>query len=762
MKKKLLIIILTITAAICCALGFFACDKGGNNESNNGGGNETERHKHSYAQTVTPPTCTKQGYTTYTCSCGDRYTGNYTDSVSHYYVDGICKWCNKARPESYIIDGLNYFLSDDGTYFICGGSGAETEGDIVIASECNGKPVKAINESAFEYCILITSVTIPNSVEFIGKYAFRHCESLITATIPDSVTKIGFYAFTYCKGLTVYCENESKPDGWDVEWNGGRDVYRCPVIWDCANNKVADNGCIYDEVDGIRYSLKNGNAVVTMQFKDIEGEITIPQSVNYGEVTYKVISIVDNAFDRCYSLTGISIPYGVTSIGDSAFESCGKLASATIPDTVTSIGKYAFAYCGSLKDLNIPKGLTSISEGAFRQCLEFKNVTIHDGVKTIDKMAFYSCSRLISVTIPDSVTSIGVEAFYPCWNLENIIYNGTRAQWDGITKKQGNDSLRNCTIICSDGYIYKDGTQHGHAFTQSIIEPECTNKGYTLITCDCGYSRSENYVDPLGHNYVDGVCARCLTSFSTEGLEYTLSKDGTFYTCSRLGTARDSDIIIASQYMGKPVKAIGVRAFYNYDGLRSVYIPDSITTIGRAFERCGNLTTITIPDSVTTIGAGAFKECSSLESIEIPYGVTAIATGTFYGCSSLTDITIPDSVVSIDSLAFFKCTSLKNIVIPESVNSIGHNAFLGCTGLESIVIPDGVTDIEIYTFKDCSSLTQITIPESVTRIGYMAFEECTSLTDIYFKGTREQWDNIIKGVDWDKNCGNYIVHCTDD
>lgn len=41
-------------------------------------------HTHNYTSVVTAPTCTEQGYTTYTCSgCGDKYMANYTDALGH-------------------------------------------------------------------------------------------------------------------------------------------------------------------------------------------------------------------------------------------------------------------------------------------------------------------------------------------------------------------------------------------------------------------------------------------------------------------------------------------------------------------------------------------------------------------------------------------------------------------------------------------------------------------------------------------------------
>lgn len=48
----------------------------------------TTPHSHSYTSKVTAPTCTTQGYTTYTCSCGDSYKSDYT-AASHSYTSKV-------------------------------------------------------------------------------------------------------------------------------------------------------------------------------------------------------------------------------------------------------------------------------------------------------------------------------------------------------------------------------------------------------------------------------------------------------------------------------------------------------------------------------------------------------------------------------------------------------------------------------------------------------------------------------------------------
>ena len=45
--------------------------------------NSTGSHTHDYEAVVTPATCTEQGYTTYTCECGDTYVNDYVNALGH-------------------------------------------------------------------------------------------------------------------------------------------------------------------------------------------------------------------------------------------------------------------------------------------------------------------------------------------------------------------------------------------------------------------------------------------------------------------------------------------------------------------------------------------------------------------------------------------------------------------------------------------------------------------------------------------------------
>ena len=162
----------------------------------------------------------------------------------------------------------------------------------------------------------------------------------------------------------------------------------------------------------------------------------------------------------------------------------------------------------------------------------------------------------------------------------------------------------------------------------------------------------------------------------------------------------------------------------------------TIIQIGaKAFNECATLKSIIIPDGVSTIGSTAFRNCTSLTSVTIPDSIISIGGSAFYGCSSLTSVAIPDGIISIGGSAFYGCSSLTSVAIPEGVTSVGSSAFRNCTSLTSITIPDSVTKIGQYAFYGCSSLTSVTIPEGVTSIGNYAFYDCTSLTEVYCKPT---------------------------
>ena len=285
---------------------------------------------------------------------------------------------------------LTFTLSDNGKSYILSDCVNSIEGEIVIPSSYNSKPVTNIDYRAFSDCTSLTGIIISDGITSVGNYAFSDCTSLTSITIPNSVTGISYRAFYNCTSLA----NITIPDS--VTGIGGYAFEYCTNLT----------------------------------------SITIPDSVTI---------IDDCAFSNCSSLTDIIIPDSVTSIGAYAFRDCRSLTNITIPDSVTSIGVYAFSYCNSLTGITISDSVTIIDDYAFSNCNSLTSVTIPDSVTNIGKDAFSYCNRLTSITIPDSVTSVGSWAFYAC-SLADVYYYGTEERWNAITIGSGNEDLTNATI----------------------------------------------------------------------------------------------------------------------------------------------------------------------------------------------------------------------------------------------------------------------------------------------------------------------------
>ncbi len=156
------------------------------------------------------------------------------------------------------------------------------------------------------------------------------------------------------------------------------------------------------------------------------------------------------------------------------------------------------------------------------------------------------------------------------------------------------------------------------------------------------------------------VCpAQTLTD--SQGLEYTVSDDGTYCVVSGFDGSV-LEVVIPQNYDGYPVTAISDFAFSGHNSLKSVFIPDTVTSIGyRAFHYCMDLDNLIIGDSVAVIDEYAFSYCFGL-----------------------TNLTISDSVTEIGSFAFYFCQSLPSVTVPSSVAAMGSNVFDGCVELDTV------------------------------------------------------------------------------
>lgn len=251
----------------------------------------------------------------------------------------------------------------------------------------------------------------------------------------------------------------------------------------------------------------------------------------------------------------------------------------------------------------------------------------------------------------------------------------------------------------------------------------------------------------------EGECGRNMRWSLTDGmLEITGSGEMTEYPDSEDIPWNNYCESITKVVIADGVTSVSSYAFASCTNLKEAVLPPSLTELSMGmFSGCG-FESFNIPDTVERIGRGAFNYCTSLESVSIPYGVKEIDSFAFNYCG-LKTVTIPGSVkklgyatanleIVVGECIFAFNESLETVIIENGVEEIGGAAFFDACALKNVVIPDSVKTLGVAAFGSCISLESLVIPASVTRIDTGAFYNCGNLTDIYYKGSREQWNKI--------------------
>ncbi len=483
--------------------------------------------------------------------------------------------------------------------------------NLTLPSVYNKRSVAAIGENAFYMNSKLVSITIPDSITSIGKSAFQNCTSLANISIGSGVASIGEQAFFACPMQNIIIPLSVTSIGGNAfNFCDNLTIY-CeaasrPEGWNTSWNSRARPvywAGEWEIVDGLptpvyEFTLNtDGTSYTLSKYNGSGGSITIPSAYNGLPVT----KIGENIFKNKASLISVAIPAGITNIGAFAFYDCANLKSVTLGSGVEIIGSFAFGSCVKLANISIPSGVTSIGFGAFSLCSSLLEVTIPYGVISIDGEAFYGCSNLISVIIPDSVSLMGESAFGACSKLSIYCQSEQEpAQWSF----NGNEwNPYPCPVYWAGEWTLVSGTPK-----------------------------------PV--------------------YEFIINTDGTSYTLSKYNGSAES-VTIPSTYNGLPVTKIGDGSFARNETIRSIAIPNGITTIGNyAFDGV-NLGELIIPDSVTGIGSYAFFSCLNLAKLTLGSGVESIGDYAFAECEKLTSVVIPNSVTSIDGYAFYLCSSLK-------------------------------------------------------------------------------------------------------
>ena len=242
-------------------------------------------------------------------------------------------------------DGDYYFiLSDNTAVFVKSkystrslrGNPEPITESFVVPDEIDGYPVVAIEAGAFQFAP-VTKVVLPKTIKFIDSWAFDGCIHLDEITLPERLEYIGIYAFS----------------GTALE----------KIELNYPNISILPN--TFDGCDKLTDATLNVKSIDTMAFFNCESL----RNIAFGDSVEKISS---QAFMNCGAIENINFPASLKAIGTGAFKAFYNfgtgIKSITIPPTVEIIGALPRQHgIGATSGMDIPAShpLTDESECAF-------------------------------------------------------------------------------------------------------------------------------------------------------------------------------------------------------------------------------------------------------------------------------------------------------------------------------------------------------------------------------------------------------------
>ncbi len=551
---------------------------------------------------------------------------------------------------------------------------------------------------------LSSSVTVKDGVENIGIRAFYNNYALKSAILPDGLENIKDEAFIYCGDLkTVYIPSTVTNIGWRA-------------FFDCEN--IADVYFSGTEEQWNEITIGEGNENLT----DAE--------IHYGhQHEYVAVETVEATCWEVGYTAGTKCACGLIETG------CEEIAKLDhqpitiekIAPTCTDIGWTEYVKCEKCRYLisgreEIPAlghdfqndtakaptctepGYTGSGEctrcgetivGGEIPATGHTEVVNERAVAATCTKAGNTESRYCAVCGAVTATSEVI----PAKGHQETRITGARTATCDMNGYTGDTVCIVCDEVVESGETIP---ALGHSYTEEVTAPTCTDGGYTKYTCSvCGSWDYDNWTDPLGHSFVNGVCTVCGAEDSGETPTHTHSYTETVTapTCTEKGYTTHT-CACGDSYEDSYVPAKGHTEVTD-EAVKATCTKTGLTE-GKHCSACGEILTA---QEVTPVYAHDYVngECTVCHAIDPDY-VEPVRPS--YGHSHSYAATVTAPTCTEKGYTTYKC-SCGSSFVGSYVDAKGH------TEVTDAAVAATCTATGLTEGKHCSECNEIFVKQEV-------------------------------------------------
>ena len=416
---------------------------------------------HSHKTVVTAPTCESEGYTTYTCHCGDTYKADYVDALGHDYdVVVTAPDCENEGYTTHTCANCGHSYVDSTVAAL-----GHAYDAVVTAPDCENKGYTT------HTCQNCGDTYVDGEVAALGH------TTVTDAYKAPTCTETGLTEGKHCGvcGEVFIAQQEIPANG-----HSHKTVVTAPT---CEEKGYTTYTCHCGDTYKADYVDALGH--------DYDVVVTAPTCEGKGYTTH-----------TCWVCGHSYVDSEIAAPGHSAVEDAYKAP------TCTETGLTAGEHCGACDQVivvqqEIPaKGHDYAGQDA--DCTSAKTCVVcgfqleaalghaYDAVVTAptceDKgYTTHTCSRCYDSYKDDYVDAPG--------HAYDAVVTAPTCEDQGYT-------THTCAV-CGHSYVDGEMAALGHAYDAVVTAPDCENKGYTTHICDnCGDTYTDSETDALGHTPV--------------------------------------------------------------------------------------------------------------------------------------------------------------------------------------------------------------------------------------------------------------------